>query len=113
MDMLAAWIPHNEANQMQPGVFGIGPLDIDEAIAAASRHADEEPGLRNRGKAKCIITELYRQGVFNLRNAVQIVGEQTGISPVTVYWHLRGLKNQDRASSAGDARGRKQGGDNS
>jgi predicted transcriptional regulator YheO len=42
-------------------------------------------------KNKEIITALYRQGIFRLKNAVNIISQDLGISRNTVYPHIRSL----------------------
>jgi len=43
-------------------------------------------------KNKEIITLLYHQGIFKLKNAVQTISEDLGISKNTVYLHIRALE---------------------
>ncbi|MDR2632499.1 MAG: PAS domain-containing protein [Treponema sp.] len=47
-------------------------------------------------KNKEIITLLYHQGIFKLKNAVKIISENLGISRNTVYMHVRTLENTER-----------------
>jgi predicted transcriptional regulator YheO len=44
-------------------------------------------------KNKEIITRLYYQGIFKLKNAVPFISGELGISKNTVYLHLRPLEN--------------------
>jgi predicted transcriptional regulator YheO len=50
-------------------------------------------------KNKEIIKLLYYQGIFKLKDAVQTISRDLGISKNTVYLHIRALeeKNQTRA----------------
>ncbi|GHT65116.1 hypothetical protein FACS1894110_06230 [Spirochaetia bacterium] len=43
-------------------------------------------------KNKEIVTILYHQGIFKLKDAVKIVSEKLGISRNTVYLHIRALE---------------------
>ncbi len=45
-------------------------------------------------KNKEIITILYHQGIFKLKNAVQLISEALGISKNTVYLHIRSLEDR-------------------
>lgn len=47
-----------------------------------------------RAKNKKIIEELYAEGIFNLKNAVNIISEEIGLSKNTVYLHLRELEKK-------------------
>jgi predicted transcriptional regulator YheO len=44
-------------------------------------------------KNKEIVTILYHQGIFKLKNAVKIISGKLGISRGTVYLHIRDLEN--------------------
>jgi predicted transcriptional regulator YheO len=46
------------------------------------------PHLKN----KEIVTLLYHQGIFKLKNAVQDISKELGISKNTVYLHIRALE---------------------
>jgi predicted transcriptional regulator YheO len=45
-------------------------------------------------KNKEIVTQLYHQGIFKLRDAVLLVARDLGISKNTVYLHIRPLKKK-------------------
>jgi predicted transcriptional regulator YheO len=45
-------------------------------------------------KNKEIVTLLYYQGIFKLKNAVQLISEDLGISKNTVYLHIRSLEEK-------------------
>ena len=70
-----------------------------ELIAEATSHARQVvlcdstilPSLKNRS----IIQILYKQGIFNMKNAVDLVAEQLKISKNTVYMHLRCIKEEN------------------
>ncbi|MDR2133527.1 MAG: PAS domain-containing protein [Treponema sp.] len=47
-------------------------------------------------KNKEIITILYHQGIFRLKNAVQAISSDLGISRNTVYLHIRSLEEKYR-----------------
>jgi predicted transcriptional regulator YheO len=57
-------------------------------------HADDSvhPSLKN----KEIVTLLYHQGIFKLKNAVQTVSADLGISKNTVYLHIRSLEEKEK-----------------
>ncbi len=91
-DFLSAFTPSSETPQEENRIFGSSPTGIDDEVDAAVRLADERFGRKDRSRAKAVISDLYEKGIFNIRGAVQTVSEKTGISPITVYWHLRELK---------------------
>ena len=93
-DMLKCFTP-SEEQQEQNRIFGSGMVDIRSVVEDVVRSFDETRSSNDRNRAKTIIAELMEKRIFNYRSAVQIVSECTGISPVTVYWHLRELKKSD------------------
>jgi predicted transcriptional regulator YheO len=71
--------------------------DSDELVAAALKTVkeavSEDARIMVSQKNREIITQLYNQGIFKLKNAVKLVSEDLGISKNTVYMHLRRLGN--------------------
>ncbi|MHB9291472.1 hypothetical protein Holit_00549 [Hollandina sp. SP2] len=74
--------------------------DSDELIIRVLEKAKDEVGqdmsILASQKNKEIITLLYYQGIFKLKNAVKIISENLGISRNTVYMHIRTLENTER-----------------
>jgi predicted transcriptional regulator YheO len=67
----------------------------DLIVRALTRAKDEvcaDHSIHEHLKNKEIITLLYHQGVFKLKNAVQTVAKELGISKNTVYLHIRALE---------------------
>lgn len=62
---------------------------IRKAVQRATWKADSEgfggTALRN----KAIVHFLYEEGIFNIKDAVNLVADELGISKNTVYLHLR------------------------
>ena len=65
---------------------------ISHAVQAVSCDSTIIPSLKNRN----IIRILYKQGIFNMKNAVDYVAEKLNISKNTVYLHLRFIKSENR-----------------
>ena len=68
----------------------------DELIARALEQAKSEVNTDNavpqHQKNKRIVALLYHQGIFKLKNAVQTISGDLGISKNTVYLHIRSLE---------------------
>jgi predicted transcriptional regulator YheO len=67
----------------------------DLILRALARVKDEvyaDDSIHEHLKNKEIITLLYHQGIFKLKNAVQTVSKELGISKNTVYLHIRALE---------------------
>jgi predicted transcriptional regulator YheO len=72
--------------------------DSGELIAGALEKVKSEvegdDSIPRTQKNKEIITILYHQGVFKLKNAVQEISDALGISKNTVYLHIRTLEEK-------------------
>jgi predicted transcriptional regulator YheO len=64
---------------------------IIRALASAKSEVNADDSIHEHMKNKEIITLLYHQGIFKLKNAVQTVSKELGISKNTVYLHIRAL----------------------
>ena len=72
--------------------------DSDELIARSlervKNEVETDDAVPQHLKNKEIVTILYHQGIFKLKNAVQFISEDLGISKNTVYLHLRALEEK-------------------
>jgi predicted transcriptional regulator YheO len=72
--------------------------DSDELIVQALEQAraavEADSAVPQSQKNKEIVTILYHQGIFKLKNAVQAISEDMGISKNTVYLHIRSLEEK-------------------
>lgn len=62
------------------------------SIADARSSIYNNGGVANHNKNRCVIEHLYHKGIFRLKSAVPKVADMMGISPNTVYLHLRKLR---------------------
>jgi predicted transcriptional regulator YheO len=73
--------------------------DSNELIARSLEKVKAEvlaaDGVPASQKNKKIVTLLYYQGVFKLKDAVQTVSQDLGISKNTVYLHIRALDEKN------------------
>ncbi len=86
--------------------FGLGPQaqtrsetftdnpvhNISQAVETARRSVESNPNILPSQRKKAIITLLFDQGIFTIKNSVEIVARELDLSVNTVYLHLRGLK---------------------
>jgi predicted transcriptional regulator YheO len=54
-----------------------------------------DDGIPVSQKNKEIVTLLYHQGIFKLKDAVQNISHDLGISKNTVYLHIRALEEKN------------------
>ena len=72
-------------------------LIINALNEAKSRiNADKTISLSLKNKA--IINHLCIQGIFKLKSAIKIVADDLGISPNTVYLHIRAMKQEQNGA---------------
>jgi predicted transcriptional regulator YheO len=67
---------------------------IDRALEKAKNDVSADNTIPPSQKNKEIIALLYHQGIFNLKNAVQTISRDMGISRNTVYLHIRSLEEK-------------------
>lgn len=96
-DFIGDFSASSSNNVEENRIWGYGPVNIEDIIEEVCNNINAKKALPGKLKAKFIITELYHKGIFNYRNAVKLVSEQTGISVMTVYWHLREIRNASPA----------------
>ena len=94
IDIVSQLSPEQVHVEEEMRIWGTGPVRLEDVIAETCAEVDARYGISGRSRAKRIIAALYGKGVFNHRNAVPLVSSYTGISTVTVYWHLRELKKE-------------------
>jgi predicted transcriptional regulator YheO len=68
---------------------------IQSAVEAARAETKKDLELRPALRNKQIVKELYKKGIFDLKDAVLKVANCMGISKNTVYMHLRNLHEEE------------------
>ena len=66
----------------------------EEAVARTRLQVDTQAAIPVSMKNRQVVAILYRQGIFNIKNAVDLVAAAMGISKNTVYLHLRHIKEE-------------------
>jgi predicted transcriptional regulator YheO len=67
---------------------------IKKALKKVKAGVNADDAVPSYQKNKEIVTILYHQGIFKLKNAVQTISEEMKISKNTVYLHLRTLEEK-------------------
>jgi predicted transcriptional regulator YheO len=65
---------------------------LSRALEKVKREVAADAGVPPLRKNKEIVTILYHQGIFRLKNAVRAISQDLGISKNTVYLHIRALE---------------------
>jgi predicted transcriptional regulator YheO len=73
---------------------------LDTSFREAAALVNGQTGISPTEKNKRIVEELYRRGIFHVKNGIDVVAEKLGISRYTVYNYIREVKH-----SAGESGG--------
>ena len=65
---------------------------VSTTLDSVSAQVYEDASILPSNKNKAIVEELYRKGIFRMKNAVGIVAELLDISRNTVYMHIRNYR---------------------
>ncbi len=88
----------NQYMQMQTETFADNPThSIPEAVAEARRTVEANRSILPSLQNKAIVSILYDQGIFRIKNSVEIVAKELGLSINTIYLHLRSKKDGSRS----------------
>lgn len=66
---------------------------IEQAVAQARTAVMNDHTITQSLKNREIVSILHAQGIFKIKNAVELVADEIGISKNTVYLHLRNISN--------------------
>lgn len=87
--MLMGFCPPDN-NNMLFETFGDSATElVEQAVARARTVVMGNPSIAASLKNREIVAQLQEQGIFRIKNAVELTAELMGISKNTVYLHLR------------------------
>ncbi|MEX2443776.1 MAG: PAS domain-containing protein [Alkalispirochaeta sp.] len=66
---------------------------VTRSLDLAIQKATAQRGVSPQAKNRAIVSELNRQGIFDVKGAVEMVSTELGVSRFTVYNYLRDLRN--------------------
>jgi len=93
--ILASFTPPAASPMSVTETFGENTAElVEEAVARTRLLVDTQPTIPASMKNRQVVATLYRQGIFNIKNAVDLVAAAMGISKNTVYLHLRHIKDE-------------------
>lgn len=65
---------------------------VDNAFRSALDGVHGRTGISPTQKNKIVVEDLYRRGIFHVKNGVDLVAELLGVSRYTVYNYIREVK---------------------
>jgi predicted transcriptional regulator YheO len=71
---------------------------IINALNETKSRINADKAIPSSLKNKAIINHLCIQGIFKLKSAIKIVADDLGISPNTVYLHIRAMRQQQNGA---------------
>lgn len=96
-DLLASLVPDRPAGAAAPQENFAS--DTNELIGTTLELVREavmrDETILPSNKNKAIVEELYRRGMFRLKDAVVIVANKMGISRNTIYMHIRNYRREN------------------
>lgn len=86
-------LTERESSQKITEHFALTPKDmISRTLDIVKTVVDNQRKVSPSDKNKMVVMELYKKGIFNVRGAIDLVAEETGISRYTVYNYIREAK---------------------
>ena len=65
---------------------------VDNAFRSALEAVHGRTGISPTQKNKIVVEDLYRRGIFHVKNGVDLVADLLGVSRYTVYNYIREVK---------------------
>jgi predicted transcriptional regulator YheO len=65
---------------------------IEISLKQAMKNVNNERGLSPVERNRAIVQQLYERGIFNVKNAVDTVADDLGMSRYTVYNYIRDIR---------------------
>lgn len=65
---------------------------VDNAFKSALEGVHNRTGISPTAKNKMVVEDLYRRGIFHVKNGVDLVADLLGVSRYTIYNYIREVK---------------------
>jgi predicted transcriptional regulator YheO len=99
--VLDSLFPRNHADYVSENFINNSDELILKSLEKIKKEIVADDTILVSQKNKEIITLLYHQGIFKLKNAVKITAKDLHITQNTVYMHLRSLEKEGKTGGAG------------
>ncbi|MCF7914994.1 MAG: PAS domain-containing protein [Spirochaetaceae bacterium] len=91
--LMESLLPQVTGTQKISEHFPLTPKDLVEtSFNEVVEEINRKVGISPIQKNKLIVEELYKRGIFNIKNGIDIVSEKLGVSRYTVYNYIREVK---------------------
>jgi len=91
--LMESLLPAVKGGQMVSEHFPLTAKDlVDTSYSEICEEINRRTGISPTQKNKMVVEELYKRGIFHIKNGIDIVAEKLGISRYTVYNYIREVK---------------------
>ena len=94
LDLMSDMIPQETSTFVSEN-FLTSSSAVDTELRKAREQVLSNTSIPDQQRKKEIIRILYRHNVFNIKNAVEQVANDLGLSIKTVYFHLRNIAKEE------------------
>jgi len=95
LDILRTFVPGSvPADEDSPEHFVMSTDElVHKSVETAITEMNKERQVSPASKNKRVVGELFKQGIFDVKGAVDIVARELGVSRYTIYNYLREIRN--------------------
>jgi len=91
--LMESLLPSITANQTVSEHFPLTAKDlVDASYTEIVEGINRMTGVSPTHKNKMVVEELYKRGIFHIKNGIDIVADKLGISRYTIYNYIREIK---------------------
>ncbi|MDY7028197.1 MAG: PAS domain-containing protein [Spirochaetota bacterium] len=91
--LMESLLPALSGNQTVSEHFPLTAKDlVDASYTEIVEEINRMTGVSPTQKNKMIVEELYKRGIFHIKNGIDIVADKLGISRYTIYNYIREVK---------------------
>lgn len=91
--LMESLLPALSGNQAVSEHFPLTAKDlVDASYTEVVEEMNRMTGISPTQKNKMVVEELYKRGIFQIKNGIDIVADKLGISRYTIYNYIREVK---------------------
>lgn len=91
--LMESLLPALSGNQTVSEHFPLTAKDlVDGSYTEIIEEMNRMTGISPTQKNKMVVEELYKRGIFHIKNGIDIVADKLGISRYTIYNYIREVK---------------------
>lgn len=92
-NLMESLLPDVNGTQVVSEHFPLTAKDlVDTSFREVTEEMSRKTGISPTQKNKLVVEELYKRGIFHVKNGIDIVADKLGISRYTIYNYIREVK---------------------